>query len=241
MQSKKSSIPATLLLFLSCGAYAITPSVSYTNPKLVSGDIQIRKACVMPVESSLRKVGMKGGEGMSKESEAWSSTLQGVVETHLKSSGVDVISSGMSAQELEKNEELRQVVVRLQQKYDSVSNQLERHPKDTKKGRFSVGDEVNLLPCASNADTLVYAHGKGQVLTGGKKAMGILVGGAKNSTGWLTLSFVDAKTGDILAFVRMLNDGKFVNDSEKAYGNALNKQFKKLKLGSSVPSKKSKR
>ena len=106
-----------------------------------------------------------------------------------------------------------------------------KHPKDTRKARFSVGDEVALLPCAATADTLVYVNGHGQVLTGGKKAFGMLVAGASASTAFLELSLVDARSGEVLAYLCLLNDGKFVNDSEKAYGSRLDKLFKRMKIG----------
>ena len=68
----------------------------------------------------------------------------------------------MSPQELEKDEELQQSVLKLQTKYDQISRQLGEHPKDTRKARFTLGDEVSLLPCSANADTLIYVHGQGK-------------------------------------------------------------------------------
>jgi hypothetical protein len=75
-------------------------------------------------------------------------------------------------------------------------------------------------------------NGHGRVLTGGKKAFGILVAGPSASTAFLELSLVDAKSGDVLAYLRLLNNGKFVDDSEKAYGSRLDKLFKRMKIGS---------
>jgi hypothetical protein len=221
----------TLAMLNASVAWAITGGWSYMHPKLATGEVEVHRVCLMPAEGRLSKLGMKGGEGMFKESEAWSSVLQTVVESHLKEVGVEIVPGGMSPQDLEKNEELQQTVLKLQSKYNSISTQLDKHPKDTRKARFTVGDEVALLPCTTNADTLVYVHGEGQVLTGGKKAFGVLVFGATNSMAYLTLSLVDAKSGDILAYLRLVNNGKFVSDSEKAYGSKLNKMFKQMKIG----------
>ncbi len=232
MTASRFLLSAAALTMLNAGiAAAGTAGWSYMHPKLSAGEVEIHRACVMPAEGKLSKLGMKGHEGMSKESETWGSVLQTVVESHLKEAGVEILPGGMSPEELEKNEELQQTVLKLQAKYDSLSAQLNKHPKDTRKARFTVGDEVALLPCTENADTLVYVHGQGQVLTGGKKAFGMLVAGAKNSTASLTLSLVDAKSGDILAYMRLLNDGKFVDDSEKAYGKKLDKLFKQMRIG----------
>jgi hypothetical protein len=213
-------------------ASASTVGRSYVNPKLSDGEVEVHKACITPPEGKLSKLGMKGKEGMSKESDAWSAALQELVASHLKAAGVRVLSSGMSSQELEKDPELQQEVIKLQEKYDSILVQIDKHPKDTRKARFSIGDEVTLLPCAADADTLVYVNGHGQVLTGGKKAFGMLVAAPSSSTAFLTLSLVDAKSGDVLAYLRLANNGKFLHDSEKAYGTTLNKIFKRMKIGS---------
>jgi hypothetical protein len=241
MSNSKFMINAVMLATLSAGAgVAATPGSTYMNPRLAAGEVEIHKACVMPAEAKLSKLGVKGHEGMAKESEDWSSTLQAVAEAHLKASGVEVLPSGMSEEELSKNDELQQLVVKLQGKYDAISTQLEKHPKDTRKARFTIGDEVAVLPCTANADTLVYVHGQGQVLTGGKKALGILVGRASASTASMTMSLVDAKSGDILAYMHLMNADKFVNDSEKAYGGRLDKLFKQMKIGTTGQNQKKK-
>jgi len=232
-------VNTAMLVMLNAGiGSAATPGWTFMAPKLSTGEVEIHKACVMPAEAKLSKLGMKGHEGMSKESDAWSSALQTVAESHLKTAGVEILPSGMSQEDLQKNDELQQVVVKLQAKYDSISAQLAKHPKDTRKARFTVGDEVALLPCTANADTLVYVHGDGQVLTGGKKAFGILLTGPSASTASLTLSLVDAKSGDVLAYMHLMNAEKFVNDSEKAYGSRLDKLFKQMKIGNTNQPKK---
>jgi len=227
-------------LLLSVNAFAKTPSWSYENPRIGAGEVQIRTACMMPAEGKLSKLGMKGREGMSKESDAWSTQLQTVVESHLKLAGVEVVASVGASESGASDDELNQVVLRLQGKYDEIHGQIEKKPKDIGKSRFTLGDEVALLPCDAKADVLVFVEGTGQVLTGGKKAMGALIGGPSASMAHLSLAMADAKTGEILAFARMNNFEKFVDDSEKAYGKALDKQFRKMKIGANAESKKKK-
>ena len=223
---------AVLFVVMSSGiSEAATAGKSYTNPKLSSGEITVTKVCVMPAEGSLNKVGMKGTEGMSKESEAWSMQLQGVVETELKDIGVTITSTGMSNAELESNDELRQALLQIQQKFNSVANQMTHHAKDVKKARYTLGDEVALLPCSAKSDSLVFIHGEGSVLTGGKKAFGALVTGPSQSTATLQITFVDTKSGDVLAYATFLNNGKFEHDSQAAYGKKLGKELKKIGIG----------
>ena len=168
---------------------------------------------------------------MTKESEEWSAQLQSVVENGLKEIGVTITSTGMSAADLETNDELRQLALEIQQKYDSVATQMDRHAKDVKKSRYTLGDEVATLPCSANSDSLVFIHGQGNVLTGGKKAFGYLVTGPSQSTATLHVTFVDAKSGDVLAYALFLNEGKFEHDSQAAYGKKLGKELRKIGIG----------
>ncbi|HXR40020.1 MAG TPA: hypothetical protein VN776_13040 [Terracidiphilus sp.] len=224
----------SMALLLSANASATTPSWSYEHPKVTSGQFQIRSACMMPAEGKLSKVGMKGGEGMTKESDAWSTTLQTVVESHLKAAGVQLLPTLGASGSGASDDELNQVLLQLQEKYAGIAAKINRKPKDIGKSRFTLGDDVALLPCSAKADVLVFVEGEGQVLTGGKKTMGVLFGGASASTAALILTMADAKSGEIVAFVRMNNAEKFLSDSEKAYGKALDKQFNKMRIGTTA-------
>jgi len=103
--------------------------------------------------------------------------------------------------------------------------------------RFTLGDDVALLPCAATTGVLVFVKAHGQVLTGGKQAFGLLLAGPSSSTASLILTMADAKTGEILAYVRIFSAGNFVADPEKSFGKRLDKQFAKMKIGAPAPPK----
>jgi len=228
----RSPLVTTLLLILAAGTtLAATLSSSYTSPKLASGQVTVANVCVMPAQGQLSRVGMKGREGMSEESDTWGLQLQSVVEKHLKEIGEKITSTGMSPSELETNDKLRQLVLQVQQKFDTVATQMNRKPKDIKKERYTMGDEVALLPCSANSDALAFVEGTGSVLTGGKKAFGTLVAGPSHSDATLRVTFVDAKSGDVLAYTFLYNNGKFEQDAEAAYGKRLGKEFQKIGIG----------
>lgn len=228
--------------FLAVHAFAITPSWSYESPKVTSGEFPIRNVCMMPTEAKLSKSTMKGGQSMSNESDNWTTALETMVETHFKTAGVqvqqatDVLTSGAS------DDEVHQVVLQLNQKYGDIATQLNRHPKDIGKSRYTLGDSVALLPCSVKSDVLVFVQGEGQVTSGGRKAMGMLVAGANTSYATLVLTIADAKTGDIVAFARLSNaesfGDKFVDQTESVYGKALDKQFERLRIGTYLDKKK---
>jgi hypothetical protein len=215
-------------------------NLQYVSPKLASGEEAIHSVCVVPGEMQLTKVGMKGKEGMEKQSEEWANALQGIVEALLKASEVEVVSSAISPDQLDTNPDAQQLVLQVQKSYDSVATQLEKHPKDIKKHRFSLGDEVAILPCSAKSDALVFFHAEGEVLTRGKKAFNLLVVTAPEEAN-LRLSFVDSKTGDVLTLVRIQREGdRFEKNPERAYGKALDREFKKIKIGEFTAVKKKK-
>ena len=228
--------------FLAIRAFAITPSWSYESPKVTSGEFKIHNVCMMPTEAKLSKATMKGGQGMSNESDAWTAALEGMVESHFKTAEVeiqqatDVLASGASG------DEVHQVVMQLNQKYGDMSNQLNKHPKDIGKSRYTLGDTVSLLPCAVKSDVLVFVQGEGQVASSGKRAMGLLVAGAGTSAATLVLTMADAKTGEIIAYARLSNaenfGDKFVDQTESVYGKALDKQLSRLRVGRYFEEKK---
>jgi hypothetical protein len=141
------------------------------------------------------------------------------------------------------DDEIRQIILQIEQKYSDIAAKLNRKPKDIAKSRFTLGDDVALLPCAAKSDVLVFVEGEGQVLTGGKKAMGMLVGGPNSaSEATLILTMVDAKTGEIVGFARLSNaesfGEKFVDQTEQTYGKALDKQFSRMRIGLYLDKKK---
>ena len=227
---------SAILIAAACiPARATTSSWSYEHPKVKSGEFAIRSACMVPAEGKISKQGVKGQEGMSKQSDEWSTNLQNLVEAHLKSAGVSLMPAMNAGASGASDDEIRQILLQIEQKYNEVSAKLNSKPKDIAKSRFTLGDQVALLPCAAKSDVLVFVEGEGQVTTGGKKAMGMLFGGNAGSGATLILTMVDAKTGEIIAFARLVNASgfgeQFMADTEKAYGKGLDKQFGKMKIG----------
>jgi hypothetical protein len=79
------------------------------------------------------------------------------------------------------------------------------------KGRYTLVDEVALLPCARQADALAFLDRRGLFQAGRHKAFDVLAAGVDSmlaaQSRWLSL--VDAKTGQVIAFVHEVGtDGK---------------------------------
>ena len=76
------------------------------------------------------KLGMKGKEGMSKESDAWSTDLQNIVSSHLKLAGVALLDAPSSADGGASADELNQVLLQVQGKNaDGISSTIDKKPE----------------------------------------------------------------------------------------------------------------
>jgi len=196
----------------------------------------IHRVCVLPAEATLTRAGMKGGESLTKESDEWAAKLGGALQHAITEAGGQ-LSGDLSTEALNKSEAERQTVLQVRQKYKSVFVQMRRKQDDIKKGRYIVGDEISLLPCTREADSVVFLDASGLVQTSGRKTLTILTGGFLGvpmamSRYQMWVAFVDAKTGVMTAMLRMNSrGGKAGTDPEKALNNSLVSQFKRLHMG----------
>jgi hypothetical protein len=172
----------------------------------------------MPAQVTLTRVGMKGAEPMMDESRQTEQDLSAVVISVLQDLGYKVNHEALGADVLAKDSDLHYAVDDLQKKFDEQLKLMNRKSKDVRKGRFTLGDEVTKLPAGEGVDALLFLRAEGQVLTGGKKAFGILVAGAKFDTAFMKFGVVDAKTGDVLYFAHPVALRNLAKDSEKTSG-----------------------
>jgi hypothetical protein len=203
----------------------------WAQRKVTSGKFPIHSACMMPPQAHLTMIGMKGTEGMSKESDAWAAALEDMVESHLKSDGIAInsainpLSSGAS------NDEILSVTSQIQQKFASVSPLLRKKPGRIEKSAYTLGDQVGTLPCSENSDILVFVQGVGQVVSGGRATMTFLVGGPAEDA-VLMVTIVDAKTGEIIGFIQVYPGDASLLNAEDAFGQKLYQQFADMNIGS---------
>ena len=134
-------------------------------------------------------------------------------------------NDAFAADALEKDTDLKYAVADLQKRFDEMFPQLQKKPKDIRKGRFTMGDEVAKLNPGGAADALVFVRGFGQVTTGGKAFLSALAGAAAYSGTVYHIVVVDARTGSVLYYGVALQGGnaaKNPNGSRKS----IEKSFK---------------
>jgi hypothetical protein len=186
---------------------------------------------MMPPQAHLTKIGMKGAEGMSNESEVWAADLEDMVESHLKSDGIAISSAVNPLSSGASDGEIRGVISQIQQKFSSVSPLMRKKPGGIGKSAYTLGDQVGMLPCSEKSDVLVFLQGVGQVVTQGREAMSVLVGGpAENAV--LLITMADAKTGEIIGFIQVYPGDASLLKAEDAFGQKLYQQLAEMNIGS---------
>ncbi len=226
-------VTALLVCLPASTAFSLTlPMTSYwAEHKVTSGKFAIHSACMMPPEGHLTRIGMKGAEGMSKESEAWAEGLEALVESRLKADGIAITSAANPLSSGASNDEIRGAISQIQQKFSSVSPLMRKKPGQIAKSAYTLGDQVGVLPCSENSEILVFVQGVGQVLSQGRSTTTFLVGGPAEDA-VLLVTIADAKTGEILGFIQVYpNDASFL-EPEDAFGQKLGCQLANMNVGS---------
>ena len=108
---------------------------------------------------------------------------------------------------------------------------MRRNPGGVKKGRYTLGDEVSLLPCSAQADALIFVRAYGNILSTASRPV-LMVTFRWFSTANLYLTVVDAKSGEVLASMHVEKGGDaFRNNLEYAFADTLTAEFKEMRLG----------
>ena len=222
---------ALIIGFAATGAPASINRSVRTKREPNAGPIQ--SVCLVSLDAQLMRFGMKGAEPMPAETEAWSAKLKDTVMQAASGAGWQVAGDFTDLTTV--GEDARDSVVKVKRKYDTVAVQLNKKPGKVAKGRYTLGDEVALLPCSANADSLLFVAASGVIKTGGRKAFSVMVwGGLPGALAnySLRIAFVDAKSGEVTALTRInLIGGKLGDDPANVLTKRLTEEFKKTGSG----------
>jgi hypothetical protein len=224
---------ATFMCVSDSTAFALSLRITsaYTQRKVSSGKFPIHSACMMPPQGHLTRVGVKGAEGMTKESEAWAGSLEALVESRLKSDGLAINSATNPLSTGASQDEIGRVISQVQEKLGSLTPLMNKKPGRIAKSAYTLGDQVGTLPCSENSDILVFVQGEGQVLTAGRATMTFVVGGpAEGATVFVTMA--DAKTGEIVGLIKTYPGAGFLENAELEFGEELDCPLSIMNIGS---------
>ena len=133
------------------------------------------------------------GKGLNEEErvEALDPKIGGFVSNALRKSGFLVNDSDFSIQALQNNLKMSNLVDSLRASHEVLVRQMSLRPKDTKKGRYSLGKSVADLNLPSSADVVAIVYARQSIY-----------GRGENKWIALDMSFADAQTGEILCYFR---------------------------------------
>jgi hypothetical protein len=195
----RKPIAAILVFFL---MFFLTPAIwaQFEHPDLKSGKAAVKNAVIVPPNVRIMKSGVKSNEELIEESRQIENALPSLIAEVLQQRQCTVNDKALATDALEKDAELKYAVADLQKRFDEVFPQMQRKPKDVRKGRFTMGDEVAKLNPGGAADALVFVRGFGSVSTGGKVFLSALAGAAAYSGTVYHIVVVDARNGAVLYY-----------------------------------------
>lgn len=192
-----------LFVLLLCAVGVLSARIQFyrahIHPNLQNAKVTIRKAVLLPPLITFTKLGMKGAEGMSAESERLAGDLYSLLAKELTARGVEVVPDPMAAAV---TPEAKYAIANLQSRYDTLRLQLKKKPQRVDKGQASLGDGVAAFAPAAGADVLVFVRGTAVKATAARKAA-ILIGHGAWSRFEGEVGFIDAKSGEVLAWTRI--------------------------------------
>jgi len=189
------TMTAVVILFASASGWA-----QFEHPDLKGGKTVVKNVMIMPPSVKIVKSGVKGNEELTEESRLIEGALPSLIGSVLQEHHCAVDDKVVAADALEKDAELKYAVADLQKRFDEMFPQLEKKPKDVRKGRFTMGDEVAKLNPGGAIDAMVFVRGYGQVNTGGKVFLSAVAGVSAYNGSVYHIVVVDARSGVVLYY-----------------------------------------
>ena len=175
-------------------SYIFKPSGTYIHRVIKSGEKTIRSVAVLTPTVASVDMGVMIFRPINKMmelefgplSEEVKSDVAAMISDALRKRGWEVDESTFSAQAVQNEEKLRNLVDYLRARHATLVPQLLNRPKDVSKGRYSLGKEVASLAASAPNDALIFVRSH--------------VFGLYNNFMSLSISLVDSQSGEVLCF-----------------------------------------
>lgn len=228
-----SAILAALLLEQPLAASMYVGSHSFVHPKITSGQMTIHSVCILPAKGEVMEIAAlkRQPDVLRMESEQWSRQLLGLSIAHLQSAG---LTTAVAARPDGPAENLQQSLLSLQQSFDAIYPQLEKKPKDIAKDSYTLGADVAKLPCAATSDALIFVEADFKFPSVGRAALGAFSRVDTSDIARFNLAVVNAKSGEVVGFLHIENVMPHLDDAERTFGVALDKELMKMNLVASA-------
>ncbi len=179
----------SVILLLSA-AWIFAGDGQYLNLRLAHAQRRVSTILVLPAQTTVRRFGFRGSEGLWNENDRFEDELTAIVGKELSIRSARVSATPLNQIGAEDQSRLAEI----QRIYDSIQAQILRSPGGIKQGRYTLGDQVATYGPASSFETIFFVRGQGKLMSLNKGPF----------TGRLTL--VDARSGEVLAFSEFMCD-----------------------------------
>ena len=178
---------------------------------------------VVPVQAQLQISRVGQNEPVVAESAQWESkSLEDLI------AGLEAKGYSVSVVDGENQEpEVQRLVTEVNSDYDDASTQMARKPKEILKRRYNIGSSARELAQKHGADALVIPRVSASAQAGGALVMSALVGGGTPNMAVMSLTVVDAGTGDVEAYFVGVGGGLNVDKLKAADDTVIQKMVDK--------------
>jgi hypothetical protein len=211
---------------------AVAPATSlgewpYINAKLRGKKVAIGKVIILPPRITIVRSGVKGGEGMETEAESLAERLYQAIRSELSARGVSVVENALG----DGSDTAKYAIANLQSKFDNLRTPIGKRPSRVEEGRFTMGDSVASF-APGKADAFLFIRGGGVVQTKGKKVLAavLLNPFLAMSSFQADVTIVDARSGEVLAFLRMRQSSDATRNSGDRLLNAAHRLLQEVPL-----------
>lgn len=204
----------------------------HINGELKDKHVAIRKVVVLPAQVEFDRVGTRGSEGGIPEANWIAAAFRAAVAKELAARGVEVEPNPLAEAS---DDSARYAVADLQTRFDNVVVQVRKKPGHVEKGRYTMGDGVAQFEPALGADAIVFLRGAGRILTPGRKAVAAATWGGMWDTFHGELTFVNARTGEVLAFLRFSRARDMTQKTDERFAENVRYALRELPLPLPAP------
>jgi len=219
----------SLVLVLAFAAQGLCAD-AYLNRKLTSKQVTIRSVILLPPTAYISRKGEAkerlkqvlshpiSASGLPEESgeeraDGLASEVGAIVSGALRQMGWQVDDSRFSIQTLQNNDKLKNLVDSLLARHEILARNMSNRPKDTEKGRYSLGEDVANLNVPAPPDAVALVYGTPHWIHKGGINPVATMRDSKTSPQWgksgqpvnvfLHISLLDPHTGEVLCYIQI--------------------------------------
>ena len=215
--------------YLLCFAPLWSRGEARMSKQFYNGEIRPVKIAVIDPEVTAQRSKVTGGEQLFKESAEIEDVLKLYITQTLLEKGYKVVDSAFKPEAIAENQELGYLLSDIQGKFDELHARIAQRPKDVTYDQYSMGGEIAFLDKLHEVDAYVFIRGMALSTSGGKKALTILMSLGQYIPGSgvdVRVTFVEAKTGLVIAYVPFVAIGPIVKKTEKVLDKPIRRAFK---------------